>query len=191
MKNRSNQPRADALVSHAAKAMAIGMAVLCLAACGGPGVTEDKSISQITITNIPKTIGTKETFKVYLNASNKIFDVNAPSAARGQIKVSEGTEMNTTYTVIIQLQEADDSLSDTSENTPGWSGTAAGFSLAISPQNPANKDEIIAKGYPSLNSSRAQMSWESNSIALNSTQLDALWNRLIANDWELTLPPSP
>jgi len=78
---------------------------------GCPEETEDLSINEVTIFNIPKEIpvyGKPEaaaggTFKIYISASNHKNE-NYPHSAQGMAEISEAaTESDGTYTVKIQL----------------------------------------------------------------------------------------
>lgn len=189
----NNKPGAAALVSRFARAVVIGLAVLCLVACPPePDDEESLPISVITITNIPTKVSQKDTFKVYLNASNSMSDTDPP-AAKGVKKI--GQQQGSTYTVTIQLQNPNSPQQEDNPNldTGNWSGTANFFSVVISPKGPTDKSEIEVRAGLTLDKSKAQISWTDlmkleSGLDPGGTRVQALWDRLIDKDSELKEP---
>jgi len=143
---------------------------LCVffAACDD-GKEEDYSISEITITGIPKKIPVfnndndlNDTYKVYLNASNTQSE-NDPPVAKGVAKISDGTLSGDKYTVTIKLQKPNPADNkDPTLDTGSWSGTANYFSVVISPQDvSAGVETIWAKAGLTLNNGKKNSAWDS------------------------------
>jgi len=140
-----------ALVSRTAKAAAIGLAVLCLAACPPP-LGDDYFIDTVTIYNVPRQIpvlvkyleppppgGTRynETYKMYLSASDYM-DADKPHKAQASALVTDGVfdAASGTYTVTLELRRPIPGHSgDPDDNMGPWSGTAGNFSVTLSPRD--------------------------------------------------------
>jgi len=104
---------------------------------------DDKSVSEITIYNIPAQIKvfddnvdkSNPTFKIYLNASNSMSEDDDP-AAKGVEYISNGTLSNEKYSVTIKLHKPNPKgVDDPNATTAPWTGTAKYFSVMISPQD--------------------------------------------------------
>jgi len=148
-------------------------AAFCLAGCADEPETADaKSISKITITDIPVQIPIKDeagenlTFKVYLNASNTD-NANVPPVAKGTALISNGTlnKSNNTYSVTLQLQNPNPISEDDPDYDSGsWSGTARYFSVMISPQRLYGKGvnaTWMKASTTALDKGKSTTSWES------------------------------
>ena len=174
-------------------------------------VTEDHSISEITIYNIPEYIKVNgnpaesaPAFKVYVNASDSQKDTDPP-AAKGLAKVSDDDfDPNThTYTVTIQLQKPNPKdETDPNYNTGSWSGTAKYFSVMISPEyRTEDRDNAVwAKGsLLPLNKGKKLCNWDGllsfrgqDILNIGYTQKTrALYNQIIIHDTELKGPADP
>jgi len=164
----------------------------------GNGGSQDMSIGEITITNLPAKITINQvdkgdTFKIYLNASNSSSQNSSP-VAKGVAKLSiNGTlDANGNYSVKIKLQNPNSS-NDTNPNTNtgDWSGTASFFSVMISPEKLDGDGEnaIIVKGGYTLNKGKETCSWDSlidlRGIGRTS-EIKALYDSIIVNDNEIT-----
>jgi hypothetical protein len=185
------KPCAGELVSRAAKIAAMGLVALCLAACP-PEPSKDISIGEITIFNIPREIGAKDTFRVYLNASDSESE-NDPPAARGwaDAETPSGKHM-----VTIPLQtpvDASTNPNPTSDTAP-WAGTATFFSVMISPASVSGPNDIAVRAGTPLDKSKARMNWEellqmSINDAFYSAKVQALYDGLIAYDDDIQKTP--
>jgi len=171
------------------------LSVLCFAGCP-EDVTEDKSISEVTITNIPEHISVNNnenasapTFKVYLYASNHM-EADKPPVAKGLIKVTNPMLSNGTYTVKLQLQNPNpDNDVNPNLNTGSWSGTAIFFSVMISPQETSvnGVDSVWIKGGYTLDKGKMNINWN-NLIDFRGSSMnfddkaEALYDDIICND---------
>ena len=173
--------------------------------------TEDYSISEITISNIPALIPvmgnetvSNPAFKVYLNASDSMSE-NDPPAAKGIGRLGGLTPVNGTYTVTIQLQNPNpDSDEDPNSDTGSWSGTALFFSVVISPQDTTlhGANAIWTRAGTTLDKGKANLSWENllpdfrvmmehdpNDELEFSRKNEALYNDIVRKDNEITTGP--
>jgi hypothetical protein len=151
---------------------AISLVLILVFANCGEEPEDDKSIGEVTITNIPLKIDifdepsaeSRDTFKVYLLASNYMNPDKLPEA-KGLTKISNTklvTETNGSYTVKIKLEKPNP-LNKTDPNIyiGPWSGTANFFSVVITPQDttPYDEDAIMVKADFNLNKGKKTMNW--------------------------------
>ena len=181
---------------------------LCLVGC--PQETEDYSIGEITIYNIPAKIRVTgednvllDTYKIYLNASDYMESDKLPKA-KGLAKISDGTlESNGKYTITLQLQNPNpQNNTNPNQLTGSWNGTANYFSVMISPKNIAGYEERAIRvmgSLESLDKGKKRLNWENlldfsyiiendtttaNSLKLPD-KLTALYEQCILNDSDL------
>ena len=158
---------------------------------------EDVSIGTITITGIPAKIlvngsNPKDTYKVYLNASDSQSENDLP-VAKGVAKTDpDRKQANGTYIVIINLQNPNPP-GDKNPNlyTGPWSGTARYFAVVISPQTVHGVDTISAKAGFTLNKGKAVCNWDSL-IDLRTAypeKINALYRDIVSEDDEITVTP--
>ena len=189
---------------------------ILLMACSSDGSTDDLSVSEITIYNIPKDIVvdgsqpevSNPVYKVYLNASD-YREADKPPKTQGFIKVTPSMLVNDKYTVTIALRKPIINLSgsnnydptiDPNEDLGPWKGTANNFSLMISPKEinvGDGENAIWVKGGMTLNKSKASINWESVSDILDfrspalaglnlAEKTKALYDDLISRDPDIT-----
>ena len=186
--------------------------LLCFSGCP---VDDDKSISEVTIYNIPAEIPVLESnprvytpsYKIYLNASDSQDDKDPPKV-KGVALISDGVfdAATGTYTVTIKLQKPNKPGGDENPNndTCSWSGTANYYSLMLSPQDTSvyGQNAVWAKGsMESLNKERRRIDWSGATDLKDFTKyiesgemsyldfrgkLKALYDRCIWNDPDIT-----
>lgn len=183
------KPCAGELVSRAAKIAAMGLVVLCLAACP-PEPSRDISIGEITIFNIPREIGAKDTFRVYLNASDSESE-DDPPAARGW---ADAETPNGKHMVTIQLQTPVAAGTNPTSGSDSWAGTATFFSVMISPASVSGPNDIAVRAGTPLDKSKARMNWEELlPMSINddfySAKVQALYDGLIVYDTDIQKTP--
>lgn len=185
--------------SYAAGIAAISLVVLCFTGCPEE-LDEDVTIDQITITGIPKQIqvdsGTdkNDTFKVYLNASDSQNEKDPP-VAQGTVKVTDAMLNGDTYTITIKLRKPKAQPTPNADDGP-WSGSAANFSVMISPNDTSTDKEnaIWVKAGMPLDKGKEQCDWNSlidfrgpmkTSMGL-AAKTKALYDEVVCKDSEIT-----
>jgi len=201
---------------------AVIITVSCLCALpffsGCPDAPEDdKSISEITIYNIPVDIPvfyldsnnapdpvpTNPAYKIYINASNHM-DADMPPAAKGTALLGNGTrQTNGTHTVTIKLQKPNPATEEDPDFDSGpWSGAAAFFSVMISPQDVSihKVDSIWAQGSMlPLNKGMKRCDWKTSLTDFRTgvtlapsmefdKKTEALYTDIILKDPDITRP---
>lgn len=137
-------------------------------------VTQDYSISEVTIYNIPANIPvfgeenkTTPTYKVYIFASDSM-SKDEPPVAKGLAKIVT-PQPNGTYSITINLQNPNP-INDKNPNlnTGSWSGTADFFSIMISPQDTSvnGVDSVWIKGGYTLNIGKKNIDWNGSPAIL-------------------------
>ena len=173
----------------------------------GDDPSNDISIGQITIYNIPATIQVKDrpdlpkpdTFRVYLNASDSMNETDPPKA-KGFVEVTpQMLQPNGTYTVTMQLKNPNPDFyephydSNPNMETGPWMGTAWVFSIMISPKNTVlyGEDAVWAKGNYDLNKEKENWDWNNPMDFRNQLlreqlnlgpKLTALYNDIVCAD---------
>jgi len=188
-------------------AICLIMAIFFCGCAEDKGENEDKSISEITITNIPVNIpvegnetDSNSAFKVYIFASNSTSDED-PSVVKGFAKVSEATlQTGGTHTVLINLKKANlDESDDINKETDPWSGEANYFTVIIAPQSidiSADPEEkgfaIWAKGGLTFNKGKSSLNWEGSGLmdfrsksSMVEGKTEAVYKKIILKDSEI------
>ena len=221
----TNRHKAAAFVSRAAKIAALVLLAAGLAACP-PEPEADLSIGAITIYNIPVVIEVNgnetvknNTFKVFVSASNDQ-EADKPPVAQGFMLIEDDMlQADGTYTITIPLRIPVINLkplpdgSPNPNNPPGhvydpnldpnddlgpWRGTAAFFSVMISPQVTTKvltdweEDAIEAKGGFTFDRSKERLNWMDSGLMpfrdhpkLLGEQNRALYTDIILRDPQL------
>ena len=194
-------------------ALAVLACVLFFTGC--PEETEDFSIAEITIYNIPESFPVMgndsislSAFKVYLSASNSMSENDLP-AAKGLARLDALTPVGGTYTVTMQLQKPNPdapppaNYDDPNLDTGAWKGTARYFSVVICPQDTTGHgvNAIWMKAGTTLDKGKSKLNWNSlmdfREIIKNDPEdkgeflkkATALFNELIRKDTDITKGP--
>ena len=195
---------AMSVLSRVAFFLLVSLSLLLFFGCeeDEPAKEEDKSISEITVYNIPANIPVKgnasvtnEAFKIYLNASNSDKPTDPP-VAKGVAKFSTGTQKDGKYSITIKLQNPNPaSDKDPNTDTGSWSGTARYFSIMISPQSVASDgiNAVWMRAGMTLNKVKKECNWETlidsrTNPLVKPEQIQALYSDIILNDTEITRP---
>jgi len=169
----------------AVKAAIIAFAVLSLATCEEE---EDLSISQVTIHGIPSQIKTKNTFKIYLNASNSDL-ATVQHQTQSSASCTGGTITLNLYKPLPLGSDADP---DTAANNGLWSGTAAFFSVMISPSpdDTSSVDDVLFMAGMNLNKNKRNINWDTSlaESLMKLEQKQALYDGMIGKDDEYNNP---
>ena len=137
--------------------------------CGQNAAVCNNTCRQITVTRVP--------YKIYINASNRLNSDQA-AEAKGAARLSVSTlQPNGTHTVTIQLEHSNPdfdihkftsnpSMQNPCFPTGHWSGTAAFFSITISPQDTSEYgvNEIFVRAGFNLNSGKRIIDWKSSEL---------------------------
>jgi hypothetical protein len=166
--------------------LALAVSLLCLfilVACppeagSGGDNTPDEEIGQVTITNIPPTVGANraESFKIYIQLSASTNE-NDPHAAVSSKKIDGKPSVTLKLYKEQNLQEP-------------WTGSGKYYvAVTISPQTASNKDAIEAKilGIMPVSTSKIKsIDWGSLQKIPLSGKVDAIYNLIIKEDSEIT-----
>lgn len=175
--------------------MTIGLGILLiLNLTGCPDSSNSPSTNpagSITIGNIPATIGTNATYKVYVNISDSMDDT-VPHVAQGTKDLVPGNFIDGKATVTVNLFYPPVKVGgvdpDPDKHGDPWSGEGLFFSITIAPATVSSLNDIVARGGMTFNASKQNVNWDSNSLmsvdfgSSSTARTEAIYNRIICND---------
>jgi len=154
--------------------------VVCFISCPDGDEVEDRSVSSITLFNIPAKIPvdtTKgngsagepaDTFSIYLNVSNHMSSGEVGREllpeAKGYAQFKDATlESNGTYTITVHFMDPNTGYGMPPYNwrDKPWKGTASYFSVSISPKDITKNglDDVWVRGGLTLNKGKERYDW--------------------------------
>ncbi|MDR0562178.1 MAG: hypothetical protein LBG73_05765 [Spirochaetaceae bacterium] len=163
---------------------------LITAGCPSESPSDPKPAGEITITDIPTTIGDggPPSYKIYVSLSDYATD-DQPHKAQGTALLNGASSAKI---MLYNPPPASAGIDPDPDNQDGGvcSVTAKYFSVTISPQTVSTSDDIIIKPGTGFNESKKNISWEGlmQSSFILDEQRTAIFNRIICKDDAITHP---
>jgi hypothetical protein len=153
--------------------------------CPSESPSDPKPAGEITITDIPTTIGDKQTYKIYVSLTDSV-NYNDPHEAQGTALVDGKTSV--TVTLYKSPPNANEHPDPDTKTGGLWSGKTAYFSVTISPEIVSSKNDIMAKAGMTFNDSKKTTSWNTLLDAISQDQLQIIYDWIICKDDAITHP---